>query len=86
MSIIKFNPEKLEEIAEFLDNVPDFDDMDAHVLRQYRKETEQMIAALNELEPRNQNSDAYEQWAELHEDLEDVLDEILDCLEDLGEA
>ena len=81
MSIIKFNPENFERIAEFLDNVPDIDDMDADGLRQYRKETEQMIGALDELEPRNQNSDAYEQWAELHEDLEDMLDEILDCLE-----
>lgn len=81
MSIIKFNPENFERIAEFLDNVPDIDDMDADGLRQYRRETEQMIGALDELEPRNQSSDAYEQWAELHEDLEDVLDEILDCLE-----
>ena len=84
MSMIKFNPESFDRIAEFLDNVPEIDALDADGLRQYRKETETMLDALDELEPRNQSSDAYEQWAELHEDLEDVLDEVLDCLEDLG--
>lgn len=84
MSIIKFNPQEQERIAAFLDSIPDIGAMDADALRQYRKETEQTIAALDELEPRSQTSEAYELWAELHEDLEDVLDELLDCLEDLG--
>lgn len=84
MSMIKFNPESFNRIAEFLDNVPEVDALDADGLQQYRSETERMIEALDELEPRNQSSDAYEQWAELHEDLEDVLDEILDCLEALS--
>lgn len=84
MSIIKFNPQEQERIAAFLDSIPDIGAMDADTLRQYRKETEQTIAALDELEPRSQTSEAYELWAELHEDLEDVLDELLDCLEDLG--
>ena len=83
MSMIKFNPEAFDRIAEFLDAVPEIDELDAEGLRQYRKETEGMLDALDELEPRNQHSDAYEQWAELHEDLEDVLDELLDCLEDM---
>ena len=40
------------------------------------------IAALDEKEPKNMNSEAYETWAERHEELEDQVDEILELLED----
>lgn len=86
MSIIKFNPQQWERITVFLDAVPDIGAMDAGRLKQYRRETEQTIQALDALEPGSQTSEAYALWADLHEDLEDVLDEILDCLEDLGQA
>ncbi|MGM9604370.1 MAG: hypothetical protein ACI3XG_04830 [Faecousia sp.] len=86
MSVIKFTPQESERIEEFLDSVPDIGQMDAETLKQYRERTEQAIRDLDELEPRSQTSEAYERWADLHEDLEDTLDEILDCLEDLGEA
>ena len=79
MSIIKFNPQEWDRITAFLDAVPD-------TLKQYRRETEQTIRDLDALEPGSQTSEAYELWADLHEDLEDVLDEILDCLEDLGQT
>ena len=36
---------------------------------------------LDAKEPKNMNSDAYEQWADEHEELEDYLDEILDRME-----
>ena len=85
MSIIKFNPQESERIEEFLDSIPDISRMDADTLKQYREKTEQAIRDLDALEPRSQTSEAYELWADLHEDLEDTLDEILDCLEDLGE-
>ena len=85
MSIIKFNPQESERIEEFLDSIPDISRMDADALKQYREKTEQAIRDLDALEPRSQTSEAYELWADLHEDLEDTLDEILDCLEDLGE-
>ena len=86
MSIIKFNPREWDRITTFLDAVPDIGAMDADTLKQYRRETEQTIRDLDALEPGSQTSEAYELWADLHEDLEDVLDEILDCLEDLGQA
>ena len=85
MSIIKFNPQESERIEQFLDSIPDISRMDADTLKQYREKTEQAIRDLDALEPRSQTSEAYELWADLHEDLEDTLDEILDCLEDLGE-
>lgn len=84
MSVIKFNPQESKRIEEFLDSIPDIGRMDAETLKQYREQTEQAIRDLDELEPRSETSEAYELWADLHEDLEDTLDEILDCLEDLG--
>ena len=39
------------------------------------------LHALDKKEPRNMNSDAYEEWADEHEELEDYLDEILDRME-----
>lgn len=39
--------------------------------------------ALDAREPKNMNSDAYEEWADEHEELEDYLDEILDRMETL---
>lgn len=36
---------------------------------------------LDALEPKKKRSDAYEDWAELHEYLEDLIDETLDALD-----
>lgn len=41
------------------------------------------LHTLDAKEPRNMNSDAYEEWADEHEELEDYLDEILDRMEQL---
>ena len=41
------------------------------------------IMALDAREPKNMQSQAYEDWAEEHEELEDYLDEILDRMEQL---
>lgn len=40
------------------------------------------IDDLDRCEPRNEASEEYDLWAEAHEDLEDVQDEILDCLDE----
>lgn len=82
MSIIRFNSQQADPIRQFLDTLPDIDLMDVPSLRHYLAETQNTIQALDALEPRSETSEAYEQWADLHEELEDVLDEILDCLED----
>ncbi len=39
------------------------------------------IAELDRKEPRNMESEAYEEWADAHEELEDLVDEILDQLD-----
>ena len=41
------------------------------------------LMALDAKEPKNMNSDAYEEWADEHEELEDYLDEILERMESL---
>ena len=42
---------------------------------------QEQLHALDAKEPKNMNSDAYEEWADEHEELEDYLDEILDRME-----
>lgn len=41
------------------------------------------LQKLDAKEPKNMNSEAYEAWADEHEELEDYLDEILDQMEAL---
>ncbi len=41
----------------------------------------QQLAQLNDREPKNMDSEAYEDWADEHEELEDLLDEIQDLLD-----
>ena len=82
MGIVRFDPKKLEGIQAFLEEVPDIQALSCEALQTYCAQTRQIIADLDALEPCSETSEAYDRWAELHEDLEDVLDEILDCLDD----
>lgn len=66
-----------------LEEVPDFDQMDLAALKEYHQELESVLEKLNAAEPRNENSEAYDVWAEEHEDLEDLIDEILDRIESM---
>ena len=62
---------------------PDLDAMDRDALREYLKELRFRIEELDEKEPRNMNSEAYETWADQHEELEDLVDEVLDRLDEM---
>lgn len=42
------------------------------------------LQELDRKEPKNMQSEAYEEWADEHEELEDYLDEILDRMEELS--
>ena len=55
---------------------PDIDAMDADVLRDYLAEIR------DEDEPEDMASEAYDEWSEQHEKLEDIADDILDRLEE----
>lgn len=62
---------------------PDVQSMDAPALTAYLEQLRDKIAALDEAEPKNMNSDAYEVWGAQHEELEDLVDEVLDRLDEL---
>lgn len=70
----------MAEIFSF-DNYRDPSDMDREQLLGYLDNLRAQIAALDEEEPANMESEAYEEWGERHEELEDLVDEILDLLD-----
>ena len=64
---------------DFVDN----DAMDVEELKEYLAAMRDRIAELDAREPADMESEAYEEWGEEHEELEDLVDEVLDRLEDL---
>lgn len=79
----------MAEILPFPD--PDFDpeempieEMNVQQLRYYLEGLEDVLGEMDKKEPRNVNSEAYEQWAEEHEDLEDLMDELRDRIDELS--
>ena len=56
--------------------------LDAAALRDYLAEIRERIARLDEDEPEDMASEAYDEWSEQHEKLEDIADDILDRLEE----
>jgi len=58
-------------------------DMDKAELLAYLDMLHGQIAELDEAEPADMESEAYEEWGQRHEDLEDLVDDVLDCLEEL---
>lgn len=60
---------------------PDPNGMDEATLRAYLAWVRAEIAQLDEREPKNMASEAYEEWGDRHEELEDLEDEILDELD-----
>ena len=74
----------MAEIVEFpvQNGAEDTDELSREELLTLLERLRAEIAALDEKEPKNMNSEAYETWAERHEELEDQVDEILELLED----
>ena len=62
---------------------PNIYEMDKQQLQAYLAVLEDELVKLDAREPRSQKSEAYEAWADEHEELEDYLDEILDRMEAL---
>lgn len=59
----------------------DIQSLDIDGLKAYRAKILKQIAALDEKEPRSMMSAAYDEWANKHEELEDILDDIQDLLD-----
>lgn len=63
---------------------PNIDDLTLPELQAYQQELIQRIEALDEREPANMESEAYEAWGDAHEVLEDLLDDVQDRLDELA--
>lgn len=64
--------------------LPDPDGMDREELLDYLAEVRAQISLLDEEEPEDMESEAYDTWGDRHEALEDLADEIQDLLDELG--
>lgn len=62
---------------------PDIYEMDKQQLQAYLSVLEEELVKLDAREPRSQKSEAYEAWADEHEELEDYMDEVRELLEEL---
>ncbi len=74
---------KVIDLSSFREEEPNMDQMDKQALLAYRSHLREKLRDLDECEPRNMMSEAYEQWGALHEELEDLLDEVLDLLDEM---
>lgn len=74
----------MAEIIEFpaQNGAEDTDELSREELLTLLERLRAEIAVLDEKEPKNMNSEAYETWADRHEELEDQVDEILELLKD----
>ncbi len=59
--------------------------MDAPELRAYLSDIREELEAMDQDEPEDETSEEFVDWAEDHEALEDLADEIVERLESLGE-
>ena len=74
---------KIIDFNQFRPEEPDIDSMDKDALLSYLEQLRAQIEELDAAEPKNMNSEAYEAWGELHEELEDLVDDILDRLDEI---
>lgn len=83
--IVKLPQEEPEQPALYGEIAAAFDaepaSMSRAELEAFLPKLEAWRGELDALEPKKKRSDAYEDWAELHEYLEDLIDETLDALD-----
>lgn len=71
------------DMEQFFEDGPDIDAMDREELRDCLRRLRERIAELDEREPADMNSEEYEAWGQLHEEAEDLADEVRDRLDEL---
>lgn len=65
----------------FLTRIPDLRAMDKAALQDRLEQLRALVAQLDETEPADMDSEEYEEWGDLHEELEDLIDDVIDQLE-----
>ena len=68
----------------FYTQEPELDSMDRETLLEYWSRVREQMGQLDAQEPEDMDSEEYEVWGERREELEDLADEILDRLDELG--
>ncbi len=61
----------------------ELDGLSLEELEKYRAELEAQLCDMDDEEPEDMTGEAFEQWAEAHESLEDLLSEVEDRIDDL---
>ena len=61
--------------------LPDPEQMNREELTDYLEQLQALIAQLDAEEPADMESEEYEDWGDRHEELEDLVDEVMDRLE-----
>ncbi len=59
----------------------DLDEMTLDELRELLEEFSKRLDMMDDEEPVGAESDIYDQWAEAHEDMEDIIDDITERIE-----
>lgn len=71
-------------MIDWISAMPDVEGMDLHQLQALQAQLMEKIAELDAREPKNVESEDYDAWADAHEELEDLLDDVLDRLEEFA--
>lgn len=74
---------KVIDFKHYRNEEPNLNSMDKEALLTYLEQLRAQIEELDAAEPKNMNSEAYEEWGDLHEELEDLVDDILDRLDEM---
>lgn len=75
----------MDKIIPFPENEEEYldpEEMTVPELEELLSELQEQKKLLDAKEPKKQDSEAFDAWAEEHEDLEDAIDEILDLLDE----
>lgn len=76
--IIKFSSK-----VQFEEELPNIDEMTIDGLKEYRDALVRKIEQLDFIEPEDEATEDYDNWADKHEELEDIRDEVNDRLDEL---
>ncbi len=73
----------LEEKGETFSALPAFEDMTLDELLEYKDRVTEKLHAMDQNEPKRKSGEEREAWENLHEDLEDIRDEVAEYIDEL---